>query len=435
MSDIPTSPESESVVLGSILAYPDKAFDLLEDKIDSSCFFNPGNKVLWEALLRLRAQKRSIDMIQLTGALQELRKLDEVGGAAHIAGLLSNYGIYFHNLASYVEILIDQRGRRGILKSVKKLENAISTTHEEIGLAANEVKTSIKEWEEGTQESNEITRSGWLEAVEDLEIKSERRRQIGLESALGISTPWQTMNRLDYGIQEETFTIIAACTSQGKTKLLLQMLAKAAHQGVKSLFFSMEESKTQVIQELLCQEQAMTTGALDGYVKEADFPRIGHVAGNLRDLIFIDDSPNLTVEQIRSRAKRFKLKHPDCKIIAVDHHMLIRHSQRRNVNEESLLAEISIGLSSLKKELGVAVFLLCQINREGPKTGRPRMRHIKGSGQFEQDADKLWIIQMEDDNTGSVKKGKLYKDKGRFSPIGEFPVTFSKNHLLFTEGN
>lgn len=435
MSDIPTSPESESAVLGSILAHPDKAFDLLEDNIQSDCFFNPVNKTLWEALLRLRAQKRPIDIISLTGALQEARKLDQVGGAAHIAELLSNYGIYFHNLKSYVEILIDQRGRREMLKYCQKLESAIQLTQEEIQLAANELKVAIKNWEEGTQESNEITRSGWLEAVEDLEVKSDRRRQIGFDSALGISTPWPTMNRLDYGIQEETFTIIAACTSQGKTKLLLQMLSKAAHQGVKSCFFSMEESKTQVIQELLCQEQAMTTGALDGYVKECDFPRIAHSAGVLRDLIFIDDSANLTVEQIRSRAKRFKAKHPDCGIIAVDHHMLIRHSQRRNATDEALLAEISIGLSSLKKELGVAVFLLCQINREGKKSGRPRMHHIKGSGQFEQDADKLWVIEMSDDNTGTTRTGTLHKDKGRGTPLGSFPVTFSKTHLIFEEAN
>lgn len=434
MQKPPSDIQSEKAILGSILAYPDKSFEILEDKIQVEMFSHIGHQIIYKALLGLHSKKRPVDIISLSGALQEARKLDEAGGPAYGAELLSDYGIYFHNLSSYVEILIDQYGRREMAKSISALGNAIDTSKEEILETIQQVKSSIKNWEEGvSSDGEEITRAGWLEAADDLEAKADRRREIGMDSALGLSTPWATMNRLDYGIQEETFTIIAACTSQGKTKLLLQMLISAAKQGAKSLFFSMEESKTQVIQEILCQEKAMDTGALDGYIKEADFPRICHTAGLLRDLIYIDDSPGLTVDQIRSRTKRFMLKHPDCKVVAVDHHMLIRHTNRRNATDEALLAEISIGLSSLKKEHKVAVMLLCQINREGKKSGRPRMHHIKGSGQFEQDADKLWIIDMEDDNTGSARKGTLYKDKGRGSPLGSFPVEFSKKHLLFTE--
>lgn len=431
---IPKSDESEAAILCCLLNNPG-IIDEAKGKIQPEHLFNPGHSCILEALYALHSAQAGVDAITLAGALHKARKLEACGGHAYLMGLqmVVPTAAFFD---SYVELVVDAYHRRAIQTALLKTYKA---TTGESGLLLENItllKKAIQDWQDQASPVDEVNNHAWLEAIEDIEQKYEDWRSGGMSKVRGIPTGIAGMDRLDGGLIMKAFTIIAARPSQGKTRLLTQILLSAAIHKAKSLFFSMEQNRAEIAQSILCQSQSLDVdGAFKGALKEKDLPKVMANVGIFRDLIYIDDTPSLTVLQIKAKAKRFLAQHPDTKIIAIDHHMLIKPARRANSdNDEKLLSEISIGISEMKKELGVHVILLCQINREGSR-GRPRMSHIKGSGQFEADADNIWIIDMEDNAEVSIREGWLRKDKGRNSPTGDVKVDFIKNHLLFREAN
>jgi len=432
---VPASLESEQGVLCSIFLEPSQAITMCEEMISPEMVHHPSNKAIYEAILALHSKGGHIDAISLTAALQEARMLEAVGGPGYLAQLQTVIPTW-RNLKWYLEVVRNCFHKRQLLKSTYSLQEAVFGDADEITGSVQEMQKAIEGWRDSSSAVDDIGGEVWHKAMDDMEEKNERRMKGGgLEAILGIPTGLRRMDKMDGGLKPKVFTIIAARPSQGKTRLATQILLRAAKEGNKSLFFSLEMSGEDVVQSVLCQNGAVNVdGAFNGYLREADFPRITSSVGELRKLMYIDDSPTLTVAQIRSRAKRFMLKHPDTKIIAVDHHMRIKASQatRKNSSGEEMLSEIAIGLSEMRKELGVHLILLCQINRQGSKE-RPRMDHIKGSGAFEAEADNIWLIDMEENTDASIRQGKLHKDKGRNSALGTIDVEFYKNSLTFKE--
>lgn len=428
---IPSSPEAEQGALCSIFLAPVKSLDLCEEMITPEMIYNPANRVIFEAIARLHAKKEAIDLLTVTAALQQARMLESVGGAYYLSQLQSIIPTAA-NLKFYLEIIRSSYHKRQILQACSVMEEATYGGDDDVAEKLPIVEQAIEGWKNGVLSCADTSRMIWHEALEDLEAKNDLRRENGgLNAVLGIATGLRKVDRMDGGLKPNTFTIIAARPSQGKTRLLTQYFLRAAFANQESLFFSMEMPASDVIQSILCQNEAITVDGMEGYLKETDFPKISATIAQCKQFIHIDDSPYLTLAEIKMRARRHMLKHPNTKIIAIDHHCRIKGTRSKNSSQEEMLAEIAVGLSVLRKELKVHLILLCQINRAG--ADRPRMEHIKGSGAFEQEADNIWLIHMDENTEAMVRKGHLHKDKGRNTPIGSVEVEFHKDHLLFKE--
>jgi replicative DNA helicase len=433
---LPASHEAETGMLCSILIEPKEAIPMCEEQIAPQMIHNPGHRILYEAILGLHAKGEGVDILTLTAALQEKRLLESVGGPAYLAQLQTIIPTW-RNLKFYLEIIQSEYHKRQLLQANHALGDAVYGDQEELGEAVVGMEKAISGWKDSSAATEDITHETWLRALDDMEQKFEARTLGGFDKVLGIPTGLAKMDRLDGGMKMKTFSILAGGPNQGKTRLFLQCVGNAARQGVKTLFFSLESPAEEVVQSLLCQDKAVTTdGAFEGYLKESDLPKITTTVGAWKDLIFIDDTPGLTVAQIKARAKRFMIKHPDTKIIGIDHHLLISPAPhlKRNASSEESLADISKTLSAMRKELGVHLILLCQINRTGSLSGRATKDHIKGSGQFTADADVIWVLNMEENPEGGrFRKGTINKDKGRNTPVGHMEVKFDRQYLLFEE--
>jgi replicative DNA helicase len=432
----PHSIEAEQSVLGGLMLNND-AWDLIADKIKASDFYRPNHQAIFEVMSDLANDAQPLDVVTLSEALQTRGAIERSGGNAYLAELVESTPAV-GNIAAYAEIIRERSTLRQLISAANKIaESAFipeGRPSAEIVDAAEQAVFRISEGhlnEDGAQDIATLLGG----AVERIEKLFSSRNPI-----TGLATGFEDLDKKTAGLQNSDLVIIAGRPSMGKTALAVNIAEHAVMQEEQDgavLIFSMEQPAEQLVMRILSSlgridQTRMRTGAM----QDDDWPRFSTAVSQLRDKpLYIDDTPSLTPNDIRTRARRVKRKAKDLKLIVVDYIQLM-HISKKVENRVQEITEISRMLKAIAKEMRCPVVALSQLNRsvENRENKRPHMADLRESGAIEQDADViLFIYRDEVYNPDSEDKGlaEILIGKQRNGPIGMVKLTFVGNLTKF----
>ena len=330
---------------------------------------------------------------------------------------------------------------RNIIKACSDCIGRAFDDQENVGPLLDEVEArilGIREAEE-TKKGNLTMRERVFKAIDDLEKMAENPNAI-----TGVATGLQRLDEMTGGFKGGEMIIIAARPSMGKTSLAMNIVEHVAvEQNKPCAVFSLEMTADSLVQRLICARARINMRDLTSgrFLNKGDFQQMTRAASQLAESnIVIDDTPALSILDLRSKARRFK-KLYGIELIAIDYLQLCRSTSKRAAdNRQQEIAEISSGLKALAKELNVPVIVLAQLNR-GPESrggGKPKLSDLRESGSIEQDADVVGLLYRpeyyaEDDEERAENSGlaELLIAKQRNGPTGGVPLTFLKEFMRF----
>jgi replicative DNA helicase len=279
-----------------------------------------------------------------------------------------------------------------------------------------------------------------MEAIERIEKLYENRG-----SVTGLSTGFVELDRMTSGLHAAEMIVIAARPAMGKTAFAMNIAEHVSMDIGKAVaVFSLEMSSQQLVQRILCSRAKVDLQRVrNGFLSERDFPNLTAAASQVAAAkMFIDDTPGLTITELRAKARRLKSQH-DIQLIVIDYLQLLRSMSRRAQDNRQLeISEISAGIKGLAKELALPIIVIAQLNRQpearAKEGGRPRLSDLRESGSIEQDADLVGLLVRPeyyetDDEAKQERAGEaeLIIAKQRNGPTGDVPLTFLKQYTRF----
>ena len=439
---LPQSPDAEKGVLCSFLLMPREIGGLCAEKqITPEHFHIPAHGELYKVLLELWDAGKPIDFIILTELLRDRQRLDQVGGAAYVTELFT-FLPTSANVGYYLEIVQEKHTLREIIKVCTEYAARSYDEQDNVPNLLDNVEGKIFAIaQDRFKDKTASMKEQVMQAIHDIEALYERRGQIS-----GLETGLAEFDRMTDGLHGSEMIVIAARPSMGKTALAMNMAEHVALELKKPVaVFSLEMSTSQLVQRMLCSRARVNLGNIrNGFLSERDFPALTAAASKLAESkFFIDDTPGLSILELRAKARRLKSQH-DIAAIFIDYLQLLRSTSKRAQDNRQLeIAEISSGLKSLAKELNVPIVVLAQLNRNpegrtGEAKGRPRLSDLRESGSIEQDADLVGLLVREEyyadtdeDKKAAEGKATLIIAKQRNGPVGDVPLTFLKEFTRF----
>jgi replicative DNA helicase len=429
----PQAVEAEQSVLGAILIDAD-AILKVADFLRPADFYRSQHAAIYGAMLGLHAQREPIDLVTLGDELRRRDELDGIGGPAYLATLMNSVPTAVH-VEHYGRIVERKAVLRNLIGAAGKIA---AVGYEE----ANDAEVAIDRAESILFEISQRRTDGGFEslsvllgqAYDRLEYLHEHRGQL-----LGVPTGLSQLDAVLGGLQPSDLIILAARPSVGKTSLALNIGQHAAiREGKKVGVFSLEMSKEQLALRLLSAESGINPRPLQtGFVDETDWSKIARVMNDMATApMWIDDSPVLSVMELRTKARRLEAEQHGLDLVIVDYLQLMQASTpNKDANRVQEVSEISRGLKQLARELKVPVLALSQLSRgvEQRGTAEPRLSDLRESGSIEQDADVVIFLYREgEQNTeAEVDLVKAKVAKHRNGPIGEVPLQFRKANTRF----
>ena len=429
-------------MLCSFLLMPREIGGLCAEKqITPEHFHIPAHGELYKVLLELWDAGKPIDFIILTELLRDRQRLDQVGGAAYVTELFT-FLPTSANVGYYLEIVQEKHTLREIIKVCTEYAARSYDEQDNVPNLLDNVEGKIFAIaQDRFKDKTASMKEQVMQAIPDIEALYERRGQIS-----GLETGLAEFDRMTDGLHGSEMIVIAARPSMGKTALAMNMAEHVALELKKPVaVFSLEMSTSQLVQRMLCSRARVNLGNIrNGFLSERDFPALTAAASKLAESkFFIDDTPGLSILELRAKSRRLKSQH-DIAAIFIDYLQLLRSTSKRAQDNRQLeIAEISSGLKSLAKELNVPIVVLAQLNRNpegrtGEAKGRPRLSDLRESGSIEQDADLVGLLVREEyyadtdeDKKAAEGKATLIIAKQRNGPVGDVPLTFLKEFTRF----
>jgi len=440
----PWSNEAEQAVLGAMLLDQDAALKAAEF-LDDTMFYREGHRLLFRAMIALTERGDVIDPVTLRDELARRGDLDRAGGMEYVATLIDVVPTAA-NVEHHAKIMRD----KAVLRRLVEAATGIIQDVYELRTPASEV---LDVAEHRIFEVAQFRRAqDFIRLKELIWPTMERIEQLqGRESALtGVPTGFNDLDEYTAGLQDSDLVILAARPSMGKTAFALNIVQHAAiTHASKVALFSLEMSKDQLVQRLLCSEGLVDAQKLRrGMLQDADYPKLARAAGLLSAAhIWIDDSAALTPLAVRSKARRLKAEH-DIDLVVVDYLQLMQGPEDLD-NRQQEISYISRSLKALAKELNVPVLALSQLSRAPEQRGgehrRPQLSDLRESGAIEQDADVVLFIYREEmyvtpspdgkkldkDGNDIERKAELIVGKQRNGPTGTISLIFEKRFTRF----
>src|SRR5438132_1752681 len=434
----PHSLEAEQGVLGSMLISPRETISECVEKINEEYFYVPAHQTIYNLLVDLWNAGQAIDLITFTQVLRDRNLLQSVGGAAFVTSLFT-FVPTAANVQYYLDIVRDKYILREIITAATESVRRAYEEQDEVNNLLDEVEQRIFAVGEDRFKGEMLSmKEQVMSTLESIEKLFENKGAI-----TGVSTGFRDLDKLTSGLHSSEMIVIAARPSMGKTALAMNIAEHAAIQlKLPVAIFSLEMSAQQLVQRMLCSRARVNLAKTrDGFLSEADFPKLTNAASKLAEAkIFIDDTASLTILELRAKARRLKAQQ-DVQLIIVDYLQLLRSTSRRAQDNRQLeISEISAGLKGLAKELKIPIIVVAQLNRNPDirTGGKPRLSDLRESGSIEQDADLVGLlvrpeIYEEDEEARAEKAGEaeLIIAKQRNGPVGEIPLTFLKEFTRF----
>jgi replicative DNA helicase len=434
----PQNLEAEQAVLGGVLI-DNSVLPQVVEILQAQDFYRSGHRRIFEAMVALFERDDSIDLITVREILEQKNHLEDAGGTAYLASLIDMVPTAA-NVSFHSRIVREKALLRGLISTATEIASQSYEGSQDVEILLDEAERRIFDI------SERRTRAGFvgIRSILKDSFKVIEKLYDKKEMITGVATGIVELDKLTSGFQPSDLIVIAGRPSMGKTALVLNI---AEFIGVKSRLpvavFSLEMSKEQLVMRMLSSRAKVDSNRLrNGFLTPQDWPRLSVAAGELSEaLIFIDDSPSISVLEIRAKARRLKAEH-DVGIIIIDYLQLIRGRDRVESRQQEI-SEISRSLKALAKELKVPVVALSQLSRAVETRGgdrRPLLSDLRESGAIEQDADVVAFIYREevykkDDEDAAMSdiagKAEILVRKQRNGPTGTVHLTFLKEYTRF----
>lgn len=441
----PQDIEAEQAVLAAVLL-DNQAMNKVVEIIQAEDFYKESHRKIFASMIELDERSEAIDLITITNQLRIGNKLESVGGASYLTELLNSTPTAA-NVKQHARIVHE----KAILRELISIATDIVTQGYEV---RKKVDDLLDDAERSIFAISDKTMRGTFTPIKPLIKQSfEIIEKLADGKITGIPTDFKDLDKITSGLQPSDLIIVAGRPSMGKTAFALGIAQNVALRSRKTVgLFSLEMSKEQLVLRMLCSEARIDAHKIrsgySGYLKAPDtWNKLIQAAGKLSDApIFIDDSPSMSILEMRAKARRLKAEH-QLSLIIVDYLQLMRGPDVENRQQE--ISEISRSLKALAKELQVPVIALSQLSRaveaRPEKKKRPMLADLRESGAIEQDADVVLFIYREEvyDPCECPKEGEcicgrrglaeIIIGKQRNGPIGVVPMAFLDRHTRFED--
>lgn len=429
----PQNTDAEASLLGAILIDSD-AIVKIADQLSPDDFYDDKHKIIFENVKVLYDKHSPIDVLTLTNQLKAHNVLDTVGGSSYLSEL-TNYVPTAAHVEQYAEIVSQKALRRRLIQNS---QNIVNLGYDETKNLQELIEQSEKELFET---SHRYVGQNVVSLEEILSESFDRLDELHKDKGKirGVPTGFRDLDKILAGLQRSDLFILAARPSMGKTALALNLAHNVATKsGEPVLLFSLEMSKEQLVDRLLAMESGVDAWALrTGNLTDSDFEKIGQAMGTLGEApIFIDDSPGITVSDLRTKSRREAHKRP-IGLIIIDYLQLMSGGGRYNEgNRVQEISEISRGIKGIARELNVPVIALSQLSRsvESRSPQIPQLADLRESGSIEQDADVVAFMYREDYYKPDTERRNITDiliKKHRNGPMGTVELYFDKEHQRF----
>ena len=435
ISRMPANIEAERSILGAILL-DNHAYNDAAEHLKPEDFSIDAHRRLYSRMMELAESSRPIDIITLVEELERRKELQAIGDVGYVSSLLD--GVPDRpSIEHYVKIVRDKAILRGLIHVANSAIAKASAQEDAADEILNEAEAAVFQLSEkrigkGFQGITEIVRNSFG-SVDALLQRGQR--------ITGLATHYTELDEMTSGFQKADLVILAARPSMGKTALAMNIAENAAIDDGKVVgIFSLEMSSEALLQRLLCSRaivdaQKMRTGSL----WRDDMQKVVRAMEELaQSKLYIDDTPGLSISEMRAKARRLKQSEGRLDMLVVDYLQLMSGGSRRFENRTQEVSSISRGLKAVAKELGVPVLALSQLSRAPESRGgdhRPQLSDLRESGSIEQDADVVMFIFREEiykpDDPALKGKAEIIVSKQRNGPVGRFDLAFLHNSTRF----
>jgi len=427
----PCSPEAEASLLGAVLL-DNTVLDRLEVELPPEAFYQESHCKIWSGIIRLRERQEPIDLVTLSEELRRSGELEAVGGLSYLVGLSEHTPTAAH--AEYYGRIVTEKWI---------LRRLIGAAGEAMQLAYSEAGRVEDILDTASRKLLEVATQGQVRQARPLpELLHETfdliQRQIQGGSDDQVQTGFRALDEIIGGLGRGSLNVIAARPGMGKTALALSIALNVARRGQAVAIFSLEMPAVQLVTRMLCSEARIDMSRLrQGQLLDRELSRLADAAGRMAEArLLIDDTPSLTLMELRARARRLHSEHR-LGLIVVDYLQLLSGSLSGE-NRQQEIAAISRGLKGLARELDVAVIALSQLSRavEARPNKRPMLSDLRESGAIEQDSDLvLFIYRDEYYNPHSEQAGiaEVIVGKQRNGPTGTAELQFHAAHVRFND--
>lgn len=429
----PQSLEAEVSALGGVLL-ENEALNRALEVVNEGDFYREAHRQIFSALLHLYERNEPADLITLSEVLKKRGALEEVGGIEYLNFLVNSVPTAA-NIAYYAKIIKEKSILRKLINRATEIINLGFGDAGDVDESLDRAERLIFEISEDRVRPSFFPIKDIIKAsFKTIENLYEKKQLI-----TGVPTGFTKLDDLTSGLQPSDLIIVAGRPSMGKTALALNITQHAAiEDGIPSAIFSLEMSKEQLALRLLCSEAKVDAHRLrGGFLSETDWPKLTRAAGSLSEApIFIDDTPGLTVLEMRAKSRRLKAEH-NLGLVVVDYLQLMRGRANSETREQEI-SDISRSLKALAKELRLPVIALSQLNRKVEDRGdrRPQLADLRESGAIEQDADVIIFLYRDEvynrsEDNPHKGKAEIIVGKQRNGPTDKFELAFLDKYTCF----
>jgi replicative DNA helicase len=429
----PQNIEAEQAVLGAMLISADAVAEAAE-WLEPDDFYRRSHQLIFAAMQELYEQGQPVDVVTTTAALQAHEgRLESVGGVEYLAELAAAMPTVLH-VEQYVNIVREKALLRRIIATAQEIAESTYRGEEDAGTLLAEAERRILELSQH-RKVRDFTHIGDV-----LDATFERIEQLYANEGnlTGVPTGYSELDRMTSGFQKSDLIIVAARPSVGKTAFALNISQNVAvRAGLPVAIFSLEMSKEQLVQRMLCAEAYIDGHKLrNGTLEDDDWPKLSMGVSTLANApIYIDDTPGITVPEMRSKLRRLKSQ-VGLGLVTIDYLQLIHGRRGSGESRQQEISEISRSLKQLARELEVPVIALAQLSRsvEQRQDKRPMLSDIRESGSIEQDADIVAFLYRDDYYDPESERKNIVEvliAKQRNGPTGKVELVFLKNYNKF----
>ncbi len=429
----PASVEAEQAVLGAMLLKPD-AVTTAAEELTADDFYRETHRLIFEAMMELKERTEPVDLVTLTEQLKKADKLAKIGGIPALS-LIANSVPTAANVHYHARIVHEKAQLRSLIAAATEIAGAAYESADEVEDIMDSAEKRILQVSSGKRSKDFVPLQDiLLDALEQIDLRYNNKGCI-----TGLPTGFTELDHLTAGLQKSDLILVAARPSMGKTAFTLNIAAHVVLRAKEPVaFFSLEMSKEQLVQRLLCSEGRIDSQRLRvGELEEKEWGDLIDTANRLSAApLYIDDTPSITVMELRSKARRLKAEH-GLSLIVIDYLQLMQgRTSKSGDNRQQEISEISRSLKALARELNVPVIALSQLSRsvESRQIKRPMLSDLRESGSLEQDADIVMFLYREDyydPETENKNITEVIIAKHRNGPVDTVDLTFLKQFTKF----
>ena len=423
----PHNLDAERSVLGALLIDKDSIVKVVEF-LRPRHFYKDSHQYVFQAILDLYERRDPADLVTVPSLLKERNLLEKGGGVTYLTDLVNSVPTAA-NIETYARIIKDAALKRALITAAAQINEMVFNESDLSKLLdrSEQLLYSV---------SQDRTNQDFVPIKETLEITFERLDELSKSKGelRGVATGLKTLDRMLSGLQRENLIIVAARPSVGKSSLAINIAQHASITKKSGIaLFSLEMGREQIVDRMIASQAGIDSWRIStGNLEQEDFEKYGVAAGELAEApIFIDDTPGISVLEMRTKARKLMLEHK-IDLIIVDYLQLVRSETAESRVQE--VSEISQGLKNLARELKVPVLALSQLNRAVEQRGgdkKPQLSDLRDSGSIEQDADiVIFLYRPSEDDRQNVK---LMVAKHRNGPTGDIDLFFKAEYTRFYE--